>query len=239
MVTEKINTCYKQEESLYLLELLALFIQNTSLIKRYIFVCKKSDNAREWIKTQLAKKKIKNYDIIELTHQTRGQAETVALALTQLSGQIDVPFLVINIDTIIHQPEISQLRSMLNHTSGVIDVANLEGTHWSFVMPNQDLKGHVKSFVEKLRISDLASTGLYGFSSSDLYLETYYEVTKLEDIYFLNGELYISAIYQRMLEKGLTLMYRANLGEISLAGTPDEYINYCFDNDWKPEAPET
>ena len=106
---------------------------------------------------------IKNYEIVTIDFNTRGQADTVneglAISNKHLSNE---EVYIFNIDSIrlnFKKPSVS----FLKNTSGFLEVFEGEGNHWSFV---ESLDSElVNKTTEKIRISNLCSNGLYYFNT--------------------------------------------------------------------------
>lgn len=159
---------------------------------------------------------IKNYHIVVLEHETRGQAETVYLGVRDLPQQNE-PIYIFNIDTFrydFQKPDFAEI------CDGYLEVFKGEGDHWSFVKPLDGSR--VSMTAEKERISDLCSDGLYYFKSVHLFTELF-ERAKLQNLY-VKGELYIAPMYNLLIGDGKDIRYYTiEDSEIDFCGTPDEY----------------
>ena len=73
----------------------------------------------------------------------------------------------------------------------------------------------MKEIKEKVLISNLATSGLYGFSSSSMFIENF------------DNEIYISEIYRKMIKKGMKIATGETYSESDtlVVGTPSEYFN--------------
>ena len=213
------------------------YLVSQSLIEEFIFAINKADKCYDWLLEEIENLGINKYQIVEVNAETSGQAETAALALNNSNGLKSTPILITNIDTVLHDVNILHYSQLLNDCHGVIEVANLDGGNWSFVEPVSPRSSKVKRFVEKQRISSLASTGLYGFSSSDLYIHAFNNVSENSEKYLVNNELYISSIYQHLIQENANIHFYFTTGNISLAGTPMQYSQYCQQNNWEIENP--
>ena len=98
-------------------------------------------------------------------------------------------------------------------------VFKAKGTHWSFGSPHPDDSNRAICIAEKVRISNLASIGLYGFSTTQRFLQTAY--LHLKDSQPLNGEYYIAPMLQSIIEKD-ELVCMPRVEGIKLYGTPQE-----------------
>ena len=210
------------------------FTKYNDLISEYIFIILEKDQCKNWLNQQIESMKISNYQIITLDENTGGQAETAYLGLSKSSIKENSQIFIMNIDTILHEPNIRELSTLLKQCSGVIDVAKLSGNNWSFVTTAEDDTTRVLSFVEKIRVSNLASTGLYGFGSAKIFMDSFEEFRSVDSNL---SEIYLSIVYQHMIANGITVRCQDNPGSISFSGTPEEYVTYCKENLWTPDKP--
>lgn len=213
------------------------YISINTQIDKFVFAIRKSDEWRNWLIYELSMLGISNYVIVELPSETAGQAETAALALKKLKNIQLKPVFIANIDTIIHDIQVSDYSPLLSRYDGIIEVSYLSGTNWSFVEPYSENSTRVVRFLEKQRISNLASTGLYGFASAALFINAFNKVKAQGERYMVNNELYISGVYQHLIEAGCKIHYRVSKSKISLSGTPEQYIELCKTNGWEAETP--
>ena len=100
---------------------------------------------------------------------------------------------------------------------GFLEVFESEGENWSFVEPLD--KSYVGRTTEKVRISNLCSNGMYGFSSISLFKDAFENSSK--DNF---GELYIAPLYNYLIEGGYKINYRlVSNKEIFHCGSPIDY----------------
>lgn len=177
--------------------------------------------------------------IVPLQAPTDGQARTVVDGLRQIDVSRDEPLTIFNIDTF--YTDFSHPELPLDETTeGYLDVFVAEGTHWSFVEPEtRDGSGGIaRRVVEKVRISDLCSTGLYHFRSAGGLFDAFDVVADLPAERLQGGERYIAPLYQRIIERGGTVRYRIVPREqVAFCGTPDEYRAYLAAHALPGEAP--
>ena len=126
---------------------------------------------------------------------TRGAAETVQLCLEQLSkDMLEEPFLIVDGDTMYSDP--------------ILKIFEKEKTNLIFYTNNTDIspiysyirlgkKGRVIEIAEKIKISDNANTGAYGFKSGKKLKKSIQELLDTET----SKELYISQVYDLMIKK--------------------------------------
>jgi hypothetical protein len=83
--------------------------------------------------------------------------------------------------------------------------------------------GHAARVVEKERISDLCSNGLYYFASVRGFvraLNSYRERNQS-----VAGELYVAPLYNELIECGMPVGYKlVPANDIGFCGVPDEYV---------------
>lgn len=183
---------------------------------KYIFIVKKSDNAREFIVNELKKLNINNnISIIELDKPTAGQAETALMA--NCIWDKDEPLLIYNIDTYVKEGEFLNTKF---EGDGFIPCFNAPGDHWSFVKLENNKVVEIR---EKKRISNNCTLGAYYFKSAELYeniYKSYYENknTKLDA-----NEYYIAPLYNEMLNQGKEIKISIiDIDKINILGTVEE-----------------
>ena len=187
-------------------------------IDKFIFIVRDVFNTPDFVKEKVEELGIKNFEIIVLERETRGQAETVAMGLSHLSEtEKRNECYIFNIDSKRHKFKKPDIAS---NSDGYLEVFRGDGEHWSFIEIND--QEQVIRTTEKVRISDLCSDGLYYFKHISTFL-TLVE-TALEQQDFVKGELYIAPLYNRMIERGDIINYDLiQKSQISFCGTPDEY----------------
>jgi len=198
-----------------LFQLSVLSFQEFFDSETFLFILNAEHNSRDFVERELRSLEIRNYILAQTNGDTLGQADTVALALIHDAIEKKEHLLIFNIDTIrpkfkfpVHFPDFPWIETFI-----------AEGEHWSFVVPSLN-SDEVTQVVEKKRISNYCSTGIYFFSSVEEYLEVFnkYKKTTLE------SELYVAPLYQILINENRTVKYSliAN-NEIFLAGTPSEF----------------
>lgn len=185
---------------------------------KFIFIVRDVFNTPDFVQEKVEELGIKNFEIIVLERETRGQAETVAMGLSHLSeaDQRNECY-IFNIDSKRHKfkkPDIAA------NSNGYLEVFRGDGVHWSFIEIND--QEQVIRTTEKVRISNLCSDGLYYFKNISTFLKLV--ETALEQQDFVKGELYIAPLYNHMIERGDIINYHLiQESQISFCGTPDEY----------------
>ena len=97
----------------------------------------KQDDSESWLENEIVSLGIKNYRIVIIDEPTRGQAHTANIANYEARLKSDEFIFIMNVDTVIHNPNLSQLKTIAEGSSGIIDVAALPGDNWSFVEPSK------------------------------------------------------------------------------------------------------
>lgn len=153
-----------------------------------------------------------------MTHDTSGQAETAMIgvaACERLLKQLDAPVVFHNIDTVLFNRNFEQMQHALATADGFIDVFRSANRAYSYVLIDGDRR--VTEIAEKIVVSDLATSGLYGFASRAVFSEFYRP----------GEDLYISSIYKRMItaDRRLLVGQVHHESDTIVLGTPDEYMN--------------
>lgn len=191
----------------------------------FLFILNKKNDSLAFVQNELKTLQIREYTIVQLENDTRGQADTVAIALSNESIDKNEHLLIFNIDTI--RPKFQYPNHFPNFPW--LETFIAEGEHWSFVepVPNSD---EVLRVVEKHRISKFCSTGIYFFPKIQDYLEVFcqFEATSL------SVELYVAPLYQLLIDQNRVVKYSViTSNEIFLAGTPLEFCsldaNFLFE----------
>lgn len=148
-----------------------------------------------------------------LTPDTKGQAETASIGLKQAitTGHVRGPVVFHNIDTILYGRDFDRMNRLLETNSGYVDVFRSNSHDYSYVLaPN----GRVEAIGEKILISSLATSGLYGFASPQVFEDSY------------TGQGYISDVYATMLSGGQSIVIGDTHSEADtvVLGTPEEYL---------------
>lgn len=162
-----------------------------------------------------------NCHTVPLVAPTNGQADTVRLGIEAAVGSNDTTeeVIIFNIDTIYY--DFSKPDSGF---TDYLDVTRLPGSQWSFVEPNLDKPEQARRVVEKERISDLCSVGLYGFHSSQNFIDCYVRFYGIDHV---QKEEYVAPLYQQLIDDGLPVYYRElPRSQFDFLGTPQEYRSY-------------
>jgi dTDP-glucose pyrophosphorylase len=148
---------------------------------------------------------------------TQGQAHTAAIGVAQLY-QNSLPTFIHNADTIVIGRNLESLSLNMRgeYYNGYVDVFIGNSPKYSYVRAYEE---NVIEIIEKKQISPYASSGLYGFSSADIYMAHYDKLLQT------NYELYVSDVLQNMILSGKKIFMNGltNAQETIVLGSPQEY----------------
>lgn len=188
----------------------------------FVFIIRDTFDTKKFIEIKLKELNIKNFIVITLNAETRGQAETVALGLKAIESlDINESLTIFNIDTIRKNLEIPRFS---DNSSGYLEVFKGAGNNWSFVRSGND--NSVLETTEKNPISDLCCTGLYYFSAVKLFMASFDDYAAHPEEW-VNGEIYIAPMYNKLIAKGNVFHYNLIPKEdIIFCGVPEEYEEF-------------
>lgn len=179
--------------------------------EKFIFICRDVYDTPNFVASELQNIGIKDYEIITLNTETRGQAETVFLSLDKVPD--NEPLIIFNIDTY----EIN-FDYMQEDNDAYLEVFQGEGEHWSFAKPIEGTT-LVSATAEKKRISDLCSNGVYGFKNKNIFINAYIQLIRSNP-----GELYIAPMFNFIIDQGMDVRYKkVDINQHIFMGTPAEY----------------
>jgi NDP-sugar pyrophosphorylase family protein len=157
-------------------------------------------------------------DHLTLTHDTKGQAATAQLGVDAVLKTSKIPTQPVffhNIDTILYQRNVKQMEAAIASHDGYIDVFTSHNANYSYVLI--DDKRRVREIAEKIVVSDLATSGLYGFKNAQMFQKHYNP----------DEDLYISSVYKRMIADSCSIITgeKHRESDTIVLGTPVEYMN--------------
>ena len=149
-----------------------------------------------------------NFKIIVID-DTNSQSETLLRGIEQSNSQNK--FIVHNIDTLLYNRDYLRINNELNNADGYIDLFSSQNHKYSYVLRDNNI---ITNISEKILISNEATSGLYGFSSTETYCK-----------YYVDG--YISQIYDKMIKDDNRIVSGDvhNDNDTIVLGTPHEYTN--------------
>jgi len=195
--------------------------------ERFVIICRDQDDTPDFVRDECLKAGLPAEDLclVVLNHETAGQAETVAHGLDESAADMETPLTIFNIDTFrpgFHHPTIFDVSTV----DGYVEVFEGSGAQWSFVLPDvtDPLAYRAAKVAEKVRISNLCSTGLYYFRSAAFFRTLYAGIAEQDPTSLQGGERYIAPLYNTAIEQGHDIRYRLiRSKEVQFCGTPDEY----------------
>ena len=193
----------------------SLYLESTDTIHIVYHNHLKEFNFETLIKFYFPKINIK---FISLDYLTKGAAETVLRGLeTFTEEELNDNVLLLDCDTFYNDDIVAGYKSA--PTKNAIFYFNSTDSNPIYSYINLD--GIVVTDIkEKVKISDNANTGAYGFESSR-ELKQY--CTKILD---LDKEVYISCVYEEMLKDNKTII-GGKIESFNCVGTPLQLKTYC------------
>ena len=168
------------------------------------------------LKTCLNNLEFEDFDVVEIG-QTDGQLMSVVEGVarsrfSEYSGEC----WIFNGDTVRFGEFPFELFRQEPQADAFIEVFRQSGAHWSFV----DKLGSVSVVAEKERISELCSTGLYGFKSLEV-MTAFYNSSSFK---LMKGESYVSSVFnQYLIDNRVVWAFETPKRNFVLCGTPSEY----------------
>lgn len=188
----------------------------------FIFIFRQDNYDEKFIKSELKKLGILNYEIVILEHETSGQATTISLADHLLKDEDEI--LIYNIDTHINY---QSLNEDIFQNDGCIVTTNVPGNNWSFAKVEN---GKVVEVSEKIKISDHASVGMYYFKKWIDFKNIF--INHQKDIINKYREVYVCPMYQYLIDNNkIVKIFEIDNKDFICLGTPQE-VN-AFDSKWE------
>lgn len=164
------------------------------------------------------------FNLVELDAFTDGAATTVELGLKTLIPNL--PVVIVNSDQYVNGNLTHFYDAVVSKDyDGVILAMNDDDPKWSYIQIDGDNK--VCKVVEKEVVSDLATVGIYGFSSA-LVCQKSIENMKDEE-FTVNNEYYLAPAYN-YLPRGSKPIHFINLGPVGDVmfglGIPKDYEDF-------------
>ena len=185
----------------------------------FLFIYRDVQGTADFIAREIARMGIAAAQTVALQAPTGGQAETVMLGLERADNAAAGPLTIFNIDTI--RPQF-RFGPTYTEGDGCLEVFRGDGEGWSFVEPDPELQGRALRTTEKVRISDLCSTGIYAFRTTALFRDAY--ATELAASRRQSPELYIAPLYNHLIAQGADIRFDVIAEEdVIFSGVPSEY----------------
>jgi dTDP-glucose pyrophosphorylase len=194
---------------------------------KFLFVMREDDNSENQVNDLIVSLGVKEFKIVKI-YDSLGQADSVkkgleALALSTFDNALlDEEIYIFNIDSFLLNFEKFEPSA---NAIGALDVFRPTGSHFSFIEAHPSLPNTVSKVTEKVKVSDLASTGLYYFKHAKFFLECI--EAEADRVLLEYGEVFVAPLFNHFIEKGQIVMYREICNdEIVILGTPVEYETY-------------
>ena len=145
------------------------------------------------------------FKFLPLLHDTGGAAQTIQIALSKLNtpDTTDTPILCLDGDNFYTTDIIKMWNGENERVAFPSVVFTVKDTNenpiYSYVKINNN--ACIDDIIEKVKISDYACTGAYGFNSYKMLLENLNEMISLD--IRQKGEFYTSTIIKMMINKGI------------------------------------
>jgi dTDP-glucose pyrophosphorylase len=209
--------------------ILELIIKNLQLGGCNDFLLIVNKRHKKWKDEFIKVEKNLNIDFkIYFTEDTAGQAETAYIATNLINDHhmdlVNLPIVFHNGDTILKNRDFRIIPNEIESGCyGLIDTFNSSLRDFSYLL--KDDRGYVKDIKEKEVISNMATSGFYGFLSSAFYNKIY------KDTDFSDGERYISSVYKTMVRLGYKIsnLHNNEDGDTLILGTPKDYKAWIKD----------
>ncbi|WP_011296919.1 glycosyltransferase family 2 protein [Cupriavidus necator] len=178
---------------------------------RIFFVCLAENRSTDYVRAECARLGIEGVvEFLELNTITDGQATSAYVCRD--AWEQEAPLLIYNIDTYVN-PRALRPTDIREGSQGWVPCFKAPGDHWSFVKLNDN--GWAADVVEKQRISENASVGLYWFAKAGDYVTAYQDYYARPE-HLVNGERYVAPLYRELLRRG---------GKISIVDLPVEDVH--------------
>lgn len=164
-----------------------------------------------------------NINFIPIDRPTKGAAETLLVAIDAL-GEIDnVPAIVIDCDTFYEDDIIARFKE---YPANIVHYFKdtTKDPIYSYVTLKKPTN-RVLAIAEKVKISDYASTGAYGFEGIETLVKYCRKLMDHNEL-MTNGEYYVSAIYKLMIEDNIDV-YGREVKKFHCVGTPLQLKIFC------------
>lgn len=187
------------------------------------FVCRDVAGTPDFVARECRALGLAEVSIVVLEAPTAGQAETVALGLTQEPCAVEEPLTIFNIDTF-HRAFRFPEGFDVGGVDGYLEVFRGSGANWSYVRPSEERPFQVVETTEKVPISDLCCTGLYHFGATGLYLDAWERFRSDAAEAMGLRELYVAPMYNLLIRDGRDIRYSViGADDVVFCGTPEEY----------------
>lgn len=195
--------------------------------ERFLFIVRDVYETPKFVKEQADKLGINDYEVVILSENTRGQAETVTLGIELALHHVG-SITIFNIDTFRPNFKYPDANYM---GDGYLEVFKGEGDNWSFAKPLNRVSNRVIETAEKNPISNLCCTGVYYFKDINDYLDSYYNYLTMPEEQWEKGELYVAPLYNELIKKSLDVRFDLiKRKKVIFCGIPSEYSEFLSES---------
>jgi len=162
--------------------------------------------------------------LIKLDKDTKGASETIFIGLDKIMREYHhhTKSILLDGDTFYTFDIINKYRNI--HKNAVFFTKNYE-VNPIFSYIKMDDQNNINDIKEKIKISDNANTGAYGFN--DIHILYNYAKYVVENNIYFNNECYTSCIISEMIYKNeLFLGIELDIKDVHILGTPEQVITY-------------
>lgn len=177
------------------------------------FICLK-EHIEDYQLDQIIYTYTKKARIIVINSPTNGQPETVYQARSKL--YLDRPLLIYNCDTYTDVSIKQNLKIASSSYDGILYVFKSNDPSLSYVEVKDN--GLVMNILEKKRISHYASTGLYYYANTRIFIDA---VERVRGYLPTLEEMYVAHVYNYLIEKGYKFVTH-KVKQCYPLGTPDQ-----------------
>lgn len=192
---------------------------------QFIFICQQEHIVKYGLKDLLIKL-APRCEVIGINEVTKGAACTCLLAKKFINNEDSL--MIANCDQYI-ETDISEYIDAIKIASsdGLIMTMKAHDDKWSFIKINEQQK--VTLVVEKQKISDEATVGIYNFLHGKDFVSSAEKM--IEKDLRVNGEFYVAPVYNEMIQSGMTISFY-NIGVVEEhmhgLGTPEDLKKFLL-----------
>lgn len=191
----------------------------SNIFSEVLFVCNENDKKFTHIVEERLNYFRKSKSSLIYINQTSSQVETAleAINIKNLNNS-NSKIIISNIDTILLNRNFESMSQELDNCDGVLDTFEAYDKDYSYIMPNEE--DEIVNIKEKIQISDIAASGLYGFNSVKKFVENAgVHRKKIKNF---------SELYQIMINDGkkIKMIHSQSSNNTIVVGTPNQYLDF-------------
>lgn len=160
---------------------------------------------------------VPNCKIFKLDRPSNGSLETVALTARALS--IKGPLFIHTSDIVLPEPVDLMKIFKDDNIEAATYTFKANNPSYSYCKCKDDNPEFIDSMIEKEIVSQVANVGIYCFKSTELFMKYADQIFTSKKK--MNGEYYISSIYDNLIKDG-NKVKALDLKEVNVIGTPKE-----------------